>query len=82
MSAFFVIIVTDRGPEIPSEERSNIFHPFYRIETSQNIKGFGLGLSLAYRIVKLHKGDIIVDSRPGEGNIFSITLPFARSAGF
>lgn len=82
MNSFFVIVVTDRGPEIPSEERSNIFHPFYRIETDQNIKGFGLGLSLAYRIIKLHKGDIIVDSKPGEGNIFSITLPFARSAGF
>lgn len=82
MKSFFVVIVTDRGPEIPLEERSNIFHPFYRIENSQNIAGFGLGLSLAYRIIKLHKGDIVVDSRPGEGNIFSITLPFARSAGF
>lgn len=82
MNSFFVISVADRGAKIPSEERSNIFHPFYRIETGQNIKGFGLGLSLAYRIIKLHKGDIIVDSGPGEGNIFSIRLPFARSAGF
>jgi len=81
-NSFFIVMVEDRGPEIPKEERSNIFHPFYRIENSQNVKGFGLGLALAYRIIKLHKGDIKVDAKAGEGNVFSITLPFARSSGF
>lgn len=81
-SLLFLITVEDRGPGIPEEERLNIFQPFYRIENNHGAKGFGLGLSLAYRIIRLHKGDIVVNAGHSEGNIFSITLPFARSARF
>jgi len=55
----------------------NIFQPFYRIEQNRTAGGFGLGLSLAKRIIKLHRGDITVKS---ENNLtsFVITLPSAK----
>ena len=80
-NTFFLIKIKDRASVIPVDERNNIFQPFYRIEGNPDTKGFGLGLSLAHRIIRLHKGDIMVDDNHGEGNVFSITLPFARNAG-
>ena len=52
-----------------------LFDPFYRAEKSRNSQGFGLGLSLADRIVKMHGGRIEVESEWGEGSIFTIVLP-------
>lgn len=74
-----VITVEDNGIGIPREEIENIFQPFYRVEENRT-GGFGLGLSLARRIVKLHKGIIDVASRPGKGTIFTIRLPAARKS--
>lgn len=70
--------IEDRGIGMEEKELQNIFQPFYRIQDSSNIKGFGLGLSLAHRIIKLHKGEIAVQSTPGEGTVFHIQLPIAR----
>lgn len=78
----FEISIADNGPGIPQEELTNIFQPFYRLDDSRSTEGFGLGLSLAYRIVKLHKGDIKVQSAPGEGAIFTIYIPSARKGEF
>ncbi|RYD99262.1 MAG: HAMP domain-containing histidine kinase [Sphingobacteriales bacterium] len=65
--------VEDRGRGISAEHMEQIFHPFYRVE--ENLQGgFGLGLSLASRIVGLHKGHISVFSEPGKGARFSIVL--------
>jgi signal transduction histidine kinase len=69
------ISVADNGRGIPPEEIENIFQPFYRTEEGHAIPGFGLGLPLARRIVQLHKGRITVDSTPGKGSVFTITLP-------
>ena len=74
-----VITVEDRGVGIPPEELENIFHPFYRVDESRTTGGFGLGLSLAHRIIKLHKGHIEVESAPGKGTRFTIELPSARA---
>lgn len=71
----FRISITDKGVGIEEKEISNIFQPFYRIEEVRTIKGFGLGLSLANRIIKLHKGNIAVSSVPGSGTTFTIQLP-------
>ncbi|UYQ95759.1 HAMP domain-containing histidine kinase [Chitinophaga horti] len=71
----FIIRVKDQGIGIDEQEINNIFQPFYRIEQEHNSKGFGLGLSLATRIIKLHKGDITVSSTPGVGTVFTIVLP-------
>lgn len=71
----FRIDIIDKGIGIEEKELNNIFQPFYRVEDSRTFKGFGLGLSLANRIIKLHNGNITVSSEPGLGTTFSIELP-------
>ncbi|TDO27967.1 sensor histidine kinase [Sediminibacterium goheungense] len=73
------IIVSDNGPGILKEHQSLIFQPFFRSEKSNSPEGFGLGLSLAYRIIKLHKGNISFEEASPNGSIFTITLPIARN---
>jgi signal transduction histidine kinase len=69
--------VVDHGIGIPSQEQDRIFEKFYRVGDPlvHNTKGSGLGLSLVRHIVKAHGGDVSVDSTPGEGSKFTITLP-------
>jgi len=69
--------VIDHGIGIPQEEQSKIFDKFYRVGDPlvHNTKGSGLGLSLVRHIVKAHGGDVAVDSEPGRGSRFIITLP-------
>ena len=71
------VSISDEGLGIPLEERERIFQPFYRIEGRQPSTGFGLGLSLASRIIKLHKGTIQIESNKGVGSVFIIMLPNA-----
>lgn len=71
------IRVEDKGKGIGEKEWENIFQPFYRADESHSIPGFGLGLSLATRIIKLHKGWITVDSVLGQGSTFLIRIPNA-----
>ncbi len=61
----------------PPGEIENIFEPFYRMEENRGTGGFGLGLSLAQKIVKLHRGEITVDSKQGEKTVFNIFLSSA-----
>ena len=72
-----VFEVLDEGPGIPPHERERIFDAFYRGTDAPiaAIKGSGLGLSLVRHIVQAHGGDVIVDSAPGQGSKFTITLP-------
>jgi signal transduction histidine kinase len=72
-----LIAVEDKGRGIGEEEWEKIFQPFYRSDDGLAIPGFGLGLSLARRILLLHKGFIGVRSVLGEGSVFTITLPSA-----
>jgi two-component system NtrC family sensor kinase len=67
------ISVTDNGPGIPEEIREKIFEPFFT--TKPVGKGTGLGLSVSYGIIKDHKGNIRIESEPGEGTTFNISLP-------
>ena len=71
------ITIEDKGKGIEESEWENIFQPFYRTDEGHSIPGFGLGLSLAMRIIKLHKGQISVDSVLGQGSVFLICLPNA-----
>ncbi len=76
------VIIRDTGPGIPAEDMPHIFERFYRTEksrTRQKTPGFGLGLSIAYWIVKNHKGKINVDSVEGKGTTFSISLPALKA---
>jgi two-component system, OmpR family, sensor histidine kinase ArlS len=76
------ISIEDRGRGIPKEEWEKIFQPFYRTEEGHAISGFGLGLSLARRIVSLHKGWIELDSAVGRGSVFYVRLPVAGMSQF
>jgi signal transduction histidine kinase len=68
------ITVSDNGPGIPDDIKDKIFQPFFT--TKPTGQGTGLGLSLAYDIVKTHGGEISVKSKTGMGTDFIINLPY------
>ena len=67
------ITVKDNGNGIPTKSVDKIFQPFFT--TKPTGQGTGLGLSLAYDIVKAHGGEIKVETKEGEGSEFIIELP-------
>jgi two-component system OmpR family sensor kinase len=69
------IDVIDQGPGVPVELRPRIFERYTRGQNGGS--GLGLGLYLARRIAKLHEGDLILESPPGQGAQFILTLPCA-----
>ena len=75
----FRISIINKGAGIPSEEHESIFQPFYRMDQSRATKGFGLGLSMSHRIIKLHRGFIDLQSEPDKETVFVIRLPLAQS---
>jgi signal transduction histidine kinase len=75
-----IVSVEDNGKGIPENELQNIFQPFYRTEDSRATIGFGVGLPLVNRIIKLHKGQIKINSVVGKGTTFFIQLPTAGNA--
>jgi signal transduction histidine kinase len=70
-----VIRIRDNGCGIPSEIKNKIFDPFFT--TKAVGKGTGLGLSISYQIIQKHGGQIEVNSQPGEGTEFVITMPLS-----
>jgi signal transduction histidine kinase len=71
----FWISCRDTGPGISEEARAHIFERFQQTSSSSRASGSGIGLSLARELARLHKGDIEVASRPGEGADFRVWLP-------
>ncbi|HKR31533.1 MAG TPA: ATP-binding protein, partial [Terriglobales bacterium] len=69
------IEVQDTGPGIPPAIRDKIFNLYFTTKKS----GSGIGLAMTYRIMQLHNGSIHFDTRVGEGTIFYLTLPLART---
>lgn len=69
-----VITIRDTGSGIPDEHLEKIFEPYF----TTKIDGTGLGLAMAYKVVKEHGGDIRVQSELGKGTCFGITLPVMR----
>jgi signal transduction histidine kinase len=74
------ISVTDNGEGIPSEDLSNVFERFYRVDKSRTRArgGNGLGLTIARRLVEAHGGTIGVQSELGKGSRFSFTIPVVK----
>lgn len=70
-----IFSVRDTGRGIGREERERIFGEFVRLSSARGVDGFGLGLSIVDRLVKLLGGRISLESRPGEGSRFIVTLP-------
>ena len=75
-----LIEVTDTGSGIPAEERDRIFERFYRGSDTLEQEGFGLGLSIARRMVDVMGGVIRVESKVGVGSTFSVRLPLAQAS--
>lgn len=70
------ISVSDTGAGIPHEAQSRIFERFYRADTS--CPGSGLGLYIARELVRAQAGEITMDSAPGMGSVFTVSLPVAK----
>jgi len=73
-----IIEVSDNGVGMSSELQARIFEPFFT--TKGEGKGTGLGLSVSYGIVQSHGGSLAVESAPGAGSTFRVTLPADRRA--
>jgi len=74
------LTISDTGPGIPKDELPHIFERFYRVDRARRRSaggGAGLGLSIAYWIVRMHDGRIEVASDEGRGTTFSVWLPLA-----
>lgn len=72
-----IISVQDSGIGMDPEEHGKIFDQFYRIDNlvTQKAGGTGIGLSIVKKIVAMHNGEITVQSEPGQGSTFQISLP-------
>jgi signal transduction histidine kinase/DNA-binding response OmpR family regulator len=75
-------VVWDTGIGIPAEDMAYLFRPFVQLDggLARGHSGTGLGLSLVQRLAQMHGGDVTVESRPGQGSRFSLTLPWTEVA--
>jgi len=78
-ATFSMVRISDNGPGIPEEELKSVLEPFYRADKSRHWQkdGFGIGLAIADRAARLHKGMIGICNKPGGGLIVDICLPSA-----
>jgi len=67
--------IQDNGIGMDAETRNKMFSLFF---TSKGSQGTGLGLFIAHRVIKYHGGTVHVDSRPGDGSQFTISIPFQK----
>jgi len=75
--ARFTLSVADTGPGMPPEALPKIFERFYQARSPRvEVKGTGLGLAITQRLVKLHGGDITVESEVGKGSCFTSVIPY------
>jgi two-component system, OmpR family, sensor kinase len=77
-----VLEVADQGPGLTPEQTQRVFERFYRADTHRNRKsgGSGLGLAIVSALVAAHGGTATVESEPGQGATFRVTLPLAPDA--
>ncbi len=74
-AATLVLEFQDKGIGIPADEIANLFDPFYRGRNTTTFKGSGIGLSLAYHVIKSHRGEISISSHLNAGTVVKVVLP-------
>jgi signal transduction histidine kinase len=74
------VSVRDDGIGMTAEEKDSVFDEFYRAKNryTVHVPGTGLGLTLVKRLVDMHQGKVTVQSEPGKGSTFTISLPTAE----
>jgi len=72
-----VVSVADNGIGIPPAQQPYVFDKFYRVESEETISivGSGLGLAIVKTVIEKHNGRVWVESKPGQGSVFSFVLP-------
>mgnify|MGYP003068868350 FL=1 len=75
----FTLSVSDTGTGMTKEQQQRIFTPFERLGNAVTEDGFGLGLAIVADMVKLLKGSIAVESEPGKGSRFTVSLPLPKA---
>ena len=77
------LVISDTGFGIPEDRQEDIFKPFHRVESDATIavQGTGLGLPIVQSLLNAMDGRVAVDSRPGQGSTFTVTLPAASPVG-
>ncbi len=75
---FIEIVVKDNGIGIEQEHWERIFHRFFQVSDDKNLGGTGIGLALTKELVKLHHGEISVESESGRGTKFTVRLPLIK----
>lgn len=75
----FILVVEDTGTGIGKEKQEQIFEPFERLGNAATQDGFGLGLAIVKSLVDLMGGNIMVESVPGMGSRFTVSLPLAKA---
>lgn len=68
------IEVADNGPGIPVEQQARLFERFYRANARSGIPGTGLGLAIVKSVAEAHGGGVYLQSSPGQGSVFGMTL--------
>ncbi|HSS94785.1 MAG TPA: response regulator [Candidatus Dormibacteraeota bacterium] len=76
------ISITDTGIGIAKQDQDRVFHEFQQVDSGvgRSQPGTGLGLTLTRRFARLHGGDVRMESEPGKGSVFTITLPITAEA--
>lgn len=70
-----IVRLSDSGAGISEEEMRHLFTPFRRGGTQQRVEGYGIGMALAQKVIRLHGGEIAVHSMKGEGTTYVVELP-------
>ncbi|MEL1243613.1 HAMP domain-containing sensor histidine kinase [Flavobacterium sp. DGU11] len=71
------VVITDIGIGIPPEDVPYLYEPFFRGKKASRYTGYGLGLPLAMKIIRMHNGELAVQSEPDKGTV--VTITFSRS---
>ncbi len=79
---YLELAISDDGPGIPLEDQERIFEKFYVVADGRHLAGVGLGLYITRELVELHGGRIWVESIPGKGSTFYVSIPREPKASY